>query len=91
MRITLMINMLKMQRYGEKCYKKSISFDDYRNTLLHSSQIEHTSKRNGTRNHNIQSFEIIKVSLSCFDNKRYIFEDGKTTLAYTHKNIPGGS
>lgn len=28
------------------------------------------------------SYEIPKSSISCFDNERYILEDGKTTLAY---------
>ena len=35
-------------------------------------------------NHIIKSCEITKCSLSCFDNKRYILEDGITTLAYGH-------
>ena len=38
-------------------------------------------------NHQLGSYEINKVSLSCFDDKRYIHEDGKTSYAYGHKNI----
>ena len=37
-----------------------------------------------SHNHNIKSYAITKYSLSCFDNKRYILEDGITTLAYGH-------
>ena len=35
-----------------------------------------------SHNHIIKSCEITKCSLSCFDNKRFILEDGITTLAY---------
>ena len=44
----------------------------------------HTMKSNKSHNHIIQSCEITECSLSCFDNKRYILEDGITTLAYRH-------
>ena len=37
-----------------------------------------------SHNHNIKSYNITKCSLSCFDNKRYILEDGITTLTYGH-------
>ena len=37
------------------------------------------------KSHNhIISCEITKCSLSCFDNKGYILEDGITILAYGH-------
>ena len=41
-------------------------------------------KSGKSHNHIITSYEITKCSLSCFDNKRYILEDGITTLAYRH-------
>ena len=28
-----------------------------------------------------------KISLSCFDDKRYVLNDGVNTLAYFHKDI----
>ena len=43
----------------------------------------HFMKTIRSHNHNIKSSEI-KCSLSCFDDKRYILEDGITTLAYEH-------
>ena len=42
----------------------------------------HSMKSIKSHNHIIKSCEITKCSLSCFDNKRYILEDGITTLAY---------
>ena len=37
--------------------------------------------------HEIGTYDINKISLSCFDDKRYILGDGINTLAYFHKNI----
>ena len=32
------------------------------------------------------TYEIDRISLSCFDNKRYVLDDGTYTLAYFHKD-----
>ena len=32
------------------------------------------------------TYEIDKILLSCFDNKRYVLDDGIHTLAYFHKD-----
>ena len=45
----------------------------------------HSMKSIKSHNHIITSCEITKCSLSCFDNKRYILDDGITTLAYGTK------
>ena len=37
-----------------------------------------------SQNHQIGSYNINKVSLSCFDDKRYILSDGITSYAYGH-------
>ena len=63
--------------------------DDYQDVLFNSTQKMHPTKTIRSHNHKIKSYEITKSSLSCFDNKRYIQEDGKTSLAYGHKNILG--
>ena len=36
--------------------------------------------------HKIGTYEIDKVSLSCFDDKRFSLDDGIHTLAYFYKN-----
>ena len=40
-----------------------------------------------SKNHNLGLYENNKRSLSCFDNKRYILENGINILAYGHKDI----
>ena len=33
------------------------------------------------------TYEINKISLSCFDDKRFVLDDGIQTLAYFHKDL----
>ena len=35
----------------------------------------------------IKAYNVCKISLSCFDDKRYVLSDGVNTLAYFHKDI----
>ena len=37
--------------------------------------------------HQIGTYDINKISLSCFDDKRYILHDGVESLAYFHKDV----
>ena len=38
------------------------------------------------KKHKLGTYEIDKISLSCFDDKRYILDNGIYTLAYFHKD-----
>ena len=67
--------------------KEDIKHEDYKDTLLNNKEMYHKMKTIRSENHELSSYEINKVSLSCFDDKRYIHEDGKTSYAYGHKNI----
>ena len=43
-------------------------------------------KRVQAKKHNIGTYEIDKISLSCFADKRYVLDDGVNTLACFHKD-----
>ena len=43
-------------------------------------------KKIQSKKHKLGTYETDKISLSCFDNKRYVLEDGIYTLSYFHKN-----
>ena len=43
-------------------------------------------KRRRAKKHKIGTYEIDKMSLSCFDDKRFVLDDGVHTLAYFHKD-----
>ena len=67
--------------------KKDITHENFKQTLFENKQMHHTMKTIRSQNHKLGSYEINKVSLSCFDDKRYILEDGVTSYAYGHYNI----
>ena len=67
--------------------KEDITHEDYKDTLSNNREMYHKMKTTRSQNHELSSYEINKVSLSCFDDKRFIHEDGKTSYAYGHKNI----
>ena len=50
--------------------------------------IRHKMKRIQAKKHKIGTYEIDKISLSCFDDKRSVLDDGAHThtLAYFHKD-----
>ena len=67
--------------------KNKIKHTNYKKVLFKNKQIHHTMKTIRSSKHLIGSYEINKVSLSCFDDKRYILTDGKQSLAYGHYKL----
>ena len=49
--------------------KNEIKHKDHKNTLFNSRQMHHRMKTIRSKNHELGSYEINKVSLSCFNNK----------------------
>ena len=67
--------------------KQNITHDNYKEMLFNSKQMHHTMKTIRSDRHQLSSYELNKVSLSCFDDKRYILKDGITSYAYGHIKI----
>ena len=71
--------------------KNNISHADYRRCLLSEerSDNQQIAKFNTIRSksHQVQSLEISKVGLCCYDNKRFLLEDGIESYAYGHYKI----
>ena len=67
--------------------KNNIKHEDYKNVLLENKQIHHQMKTIRSINHKLGSYDLNKVSLSCFDDKRYISNNGIESLAYGHYKI----
>ena len=61
-------------------------FDIFKNVLFNEKIIRHKMERIQSKKHKLGTYEIDKISLSCFDDKRYVLDDGIRTLAYFHKN-----
>ena len=58
-------------------------FNEFKDVLFNKKIIKHKMKRIQAKKHKIGMYEIDKISLSCFDDKRY---DSVNTLAYFHKD-----
>ena len=55
--------------------------------MFNKKVIRHKMKRIQSKLHKIGTYDVYKISLSCFDDKRYALNDGVSTLAYFHKDI----
>ena len=67
--------------------KKDIKHEDYKHVLFNNEQIHHTMKTIRSEKHLLSSYELNKISLSCYDDKRFIHENGITSYAYGHRAI----
>ena len=67
--------------------KNDIKHENYKEVLFNNKQMYHTMKTIRSNLHQLGSYELNKVSLSCFDDKRYILEDGIRSYAYGHYKI----
>ena len=60
---------------------------EYFDVLFGRKVLRHKMKRSLSKKHSVGSYVINKISLSCFDDKRYVLDDGINTLGYGHKDI----
>ena len=60
---------------------------EYVDVLFNKIVVRHKMKIILSELHNMGAYDINKISLSCFDDKKYILDDGINSLAYGHKNI----
>ena len=55
--------------------------------FFNKNLIRHKMKRIQSKLHRIRTYDVCKISLSCFDDKMYILDDGIRSLAYFHKDV----
>ena len=61
-------------------------FDKFKDVLFNEKIIRHKMKRIQSKKHKLGTYKIDEISLSCFDDKRYVLDDETYTLAYFHKD-----
>ena len=54
---------------------------------LIKKMMKHNIKRIESRLHKLGTYDICKISLSCFDDKRYILDDDVNSLANFYKDM----
>ena len=62
-------------------------FNEFKGTLFNKIIIRHNMRRIQGKKHKMGTYEISKISLSLFDDKRFILNDVIHTLAYFHKDL----
>ena len=62
-------------------------FNEFKDTLFNKKIIRHKMKRIQGKKHKIGTYKINKTSLLCFDDKRFVLDDGIHTLTYFHKDL----
>ena len=62
-------------------------FNEFKDALFNKKDIRHKIRRIQCRKHKLGTYEIDKISLSCFYDKRDMVDDRIHTLAYYHKEV----
>ena len=63
---------------------KKIRHKESVDVLFNKKVIRQNMKRIQSKLHKIGTYNVCKISLSCFDDKRYVLDDGVNALAYFH-------
>ena len=67
--------------------KLGLRYSEFYDVLFSKKIVRHNMKRIQAKKHKSGTYDICKISLSCFDDKRYLLDDGINSLAYFHKDI----
>jgi hypothetical protein len=78
-----------MTAKGVKKYviKNKLTHDNFKGVIKKKEQMRHNMNTMRSVKHNVGTYEMRKVTLSCFDDKRHLLNDGVTSYAYGNKNI----
>ena len=82
---SLISNNLEMNKAKDVNLK--LKHKEYVDVLFNKKVLRHKMKRILSEKHNIGSYLLNKISLSCYDDKIFFLNDGINSLAYGHKNI----
>ena len=74
------MHSMKKKFDGEECNTAKVvsietEFDKFKDGLFNEKIIRHKMKRFQSKKHKLRTYEIDKISLSCFDDKRYVLDD----------------
>ena len=61
--------------------------EEYRNKVFEKKQTRHKVKKIQIKYHQLGIFQFNKISLSCFDDKRYILDEGPKHISCRHKDV----
>ena len=70
-----------------KSVKQKLRHKEFVDVLFNKKVVRHNMKIIQSKLHEIGTYDVFKISLSCFHEKRYVLDDGVSTFAYFHKGI----
>ena len=80
------INVRKAKGVKKNVVKKQIKHEQYKQVLFSKEQMWHGMNILRSEGHEIYGMHVNKISLSPFDSKRWIADDGVNTKAYGYNN-----
>ena len=80
-------NIKRAKGVKKSVVKKHIRHEQYKEALFEKKTFRHGMDVLRSERHRIYGQHLNKVSLSAFDSKRWIAENGVDTLAYGHKDV----
>ena len=66
---------------------RKLRHSEFFDVLSDRKVVRHNMKRIQSKRHRLGTYDVFKVSLPCFDDKRYVLDNGVDSLAYFHKDI----
>ena len=82
------VKQKKVAKGVEKCViEKKLKFIDYDDVLEKETEKREHMNFIKSKKHNVNTIKVNKICLSCFDNKKYLLNDGITSYAYGHYKI----
>ena len=82
-----LISVNSEEKTRAKGVNKKLRHKEFIDVLSNKKVIRHNMKIIQIKLHRIGTYDICKISLSCFDDKRYVLDNCVNTLAYFHKDI----
>lgn len=82
------VNKKKAKGINATSLKKYITHENYMNNLESGITQKENMTRFQTKNHDIRTVNMTKISLSCYNDKSYILDNGVEHYSYGHYKIP---
>ena len=70
-----------------KGVNRELMHSEFIDVLFDKKVVRHCMKRILGKGNKIGTYDICKISLPCFDDKRFVLDDGVNSLAYGHARI----
>ena len=77
----MIVVSIKKGKVGNKNVVERISHSEYKDVLLSNKFLRRLMNRIQSKNRRIGTYEINRISFSCFDNKIHILNNGYDRLA----------